>query len=398
MRIALRAGRNEEMKEIYVFFSANYFPHIGGVERYTYGLTRELIKHGKDVAIITSSIKNEPRYTEDSDGAKIYRVPSTYVLGDRMPLMFPGRGLRRLKDVFEGYDQIRVIIQTMLYPLSLWALGFAKKNKYPCIVISHGVNYVCQGHSPLDWIERKYENFMLRQARSQHADFFAVSKSGGEWLNAFQITSHGVLYNSVDYLEIRNICEDSLGEIRKKFEISEDTTVFSFAGRIIPEKGIFQLVDAFSQLVSEGWDIRLLIVGDGPKLNVLKAEKKDRIVYFGYKPHHETIRILKASDCFCLPSNSEGMPTVIMEAALCGNYIITSPYGGGSEIIASEQYGYVMDGNSKDDVYQAMKYFLEHRENCNRAADLCQQNFFKGGFTWRDTCSRLVSYFDEKQK
>lgn len=385
------------MKELYVFFSANYFPHVGGVERYTYSLTRELLKCGKHVVIVTSSMKDEPNYFVDDGGAEIYRMPSIYTLGDRMPIPIPGKAWRTVKNVIRNYNQVKIVIQTMLYPMSLWALHFAKKNKYPFIVISHGANYVCLGHSLMDWTEHKYEKFMLQQAKRNQATFFSVSKSGGDWLSAFQICPYGVLYNSVDYLEINNICESALGSIRNELGIQESTVVFSFVGRLIAEKGIFQLVDAFSQLVSEGWDIRLFAVGDGPEMEALKAKDQDGIVYFGYKPHQETIRILKECDCFCLPSDSEGMPTVILEAVLCGNYIITSPYGGGAEVVTSDKYGYVMGGNSKDDIYRALKYYLEHREICNRATDLCRQHLFEGGFTWETTCCRLISFFEDSQ-
>lgn len=382
------------MKEVYVFFSANYFPHVGGVERYTYSLTRELLKCGKHVLIVTSSIKDEPNYIMDKDGAEIYRMPSIYILGDRMPIPLPGKGWNTVKNVIRSYDQVRIVIQTMLYPMSLWAINFADKNKYPYIVISHGSNYVCQGHSLIDWMEHKYERFMLKQAKKKHSTFFSVSKSGGVWLRSFQIYPYGVLYNSVDYFEIDNICKNTSESVRSKLGIKKNTAVFAFVGRLITEKGIFQLADAFSQLVSEGWDISLFIVGDGPEMNVLKAKYQDRIVYFGYKSHQETICILKESDCFCLPSDSEGMPTVVLEAILCGNYIVTSPYGGAAEIVTSDEYGCVMSGNSRDDVYCTLKYFLEHQERCNRAADLCRRYFFEGGFTWENTCKYLMAHFN----
>jgi len=383
------------MKELYVFFSANYFPHIGGVERYTYGLTRALLKCGKHVAIVTSSMKNEPRYSVDSDGAMIYRVASAYVLGDRMPLMLPGTAWRRLKNVFGDYDQVRVIIQTMLYPMSLWALHFAKKNKYPFIVISHGANYVCLGHRVVDWMEHKYEKFMLRQAKRKCATFFSVSKSGGDWLSTFQISPCGVLYNSVDHFAIEDIYTSAPEGIRSKLKIPEKAVVFSFVGRLIAEKGVFQLINAFSKLRSEGWKISLFVIGDGPEMKTLKKKKKDQIVYFGYKSNLEVLHILKESDCLCLPSDSEGgLPTVILEAILCRNYIITSPYGGAMEVITSNKYGYVMTGNSENNIYDAMKFFLEHREMCSQTADLCRQHFYEDGYTWENTCSRLMSYFD----
>lgn len=386
------------MKELYVFFSANYFPHVGGVERYTYSLTRELLKCGKHVVIITSSMKDEPNYFVDDDGAEIYRMPAIYALGGRMPVPLPGKAWRTVKNVIRRYDQVKVVIQTMLYPISLWALNFAHKSKYPYIVISHGSNYVCQGHGLLDWAEHKYEELMLRQAKKKYAVFFSVSKSAGKWLGKFQIFPCGVLYNSVNYSEIDDICKEMSGSFRNELGIQKNTVVFSFVGRLIAEKGVFQLVDAFSKLISEGWDIRLFIVGDGPEMKALSANHQNKIVYFGYKSHQETILILKESDCFCLPSDSEGMPTVVLEAILCGNYIVISPYGGAVEIITSDKYGHVMDGNSRDDVYRALKYFLEHREVCNDAVALCRRQFFEGGFTWENTCKRMVAYFDENQR
>ena len=106
------------MKELYVFFSTNYFPHVGGVERYTYGLTRELLKCGKHVIIVTSSMKGVPDYSVDDDGAEIYRVPSAYVIGDRMPLPLPGKAWNAVETAIKSFDQVKAVIQTMLYPMS----------------------------------------------------------------------------------------------------------------------------------------------------------------------------------------------------------------------------------------------------------------------------------------
>ena len=312
-----------------------------------------------------------------------------------MPLMLPSKVWKSLKSKISMYSMVRIVIQTMLYPISLWAVRFAHKNHYPYIVIVHGANYVCLGNDFLSLMERRYEDYMLWRAKRNNSSFFCVSEAGSMWLKNAKISSKGVLYNSADYKAIDHICKDKPEYVRKECNIQKDTMVISFVGRLIVEKGIFQLVDACSQLISEGWNIKLLVVGDGPAMAELKMKNLDEMIYFGYCSHEETICILRESDCFCLPSDAEGMPTAVLEAILCNNYIIASPYGGAAEIIISNEYGCIMNGNSTDDVYQALKNFLNHQEECKIAANLCRKRLLTEGFTWETTCKNLISYFEK---
>ena len=55
------------MNQNYCIFAAQYFPHLGGVERYTYHLAKELIRRGDRVVIVTSNVQRLPSY-EKMDG------------------------------------------------------------------------------------------------------------------------------------------------------------------------------------------------------------------------------------------------------------------------------------------------------------------------------------------
>ena len=57
-------------KKRYCIFAAQYFPHLGGVERYTYNLARKLIEEGNDVTIVTSNVYRIKAY-EKVDGIPI---------------------------------------------------------------------------------------------------------------------------------------------------------------------------------------------------------------------------------------------------------------------------------------------------------------------------------------
>ena len=63
------------MGKWYCFFSAQYLPTMGGVERYTYNLARRLIAKGNRVTVVTSNIQGLPAH-EVSEGIEIYRLSS----------------------------------------------------------------------------------------------------------------------------------------------------------------------------------------------------------------------------------------------------------------------------------------------------------------------------------
>ena len=71
------------MKKVCIF-SAQYLPTVGGVERYTYNIARQLHKKGIDVSIVTSKIANLKDF-EIQDGIKIYRLPCYNLMNGRFP-------------------------------------------------------------------------------------------------------------------------------------------------------------------------------------------------------------------------------------------------------------------------------------------------------------------------
>ncbi|MDE6234059.1 MAG: glycosyltransferase, partial [Lachnospiraceae bacterium] len=83
------------MSKRYCIFSAQYLPHMGGVERYTYYLSKELIKLGNKVTVVTSKVSGLPEH-EISEGIEIYRMPSYNLMDGRLPVLKPGRKTRNV--------------------------------------------------------------------------------------------------------------------------------------------------------------------------------------------------------------------------------------------------------------------------------------------------------------
>ena len=77
---------NSKTKKRYCIFAAQYFPHLGGVERYTYNLARKLIEDGNEVVVVTSNVYKLLEY-EQVDEIPVYRVPCWNLLAGRYPVL-----------------------------------------------------------------------------------------------------------------------------------------------------------------------------------------------------------------------------------------------------------------------------------------------------------------------
>lgn len=146
----------------------------------------------------------------------------------------------------------------------------------------------------------------------------------------------------------------------------EDSFVFTFIGRVVKDKGIEELINAYIKLSVEYRNTRLVIVGleeplTDPVSNRSQALLKNSkgIVCTGFM---DDIRpILGVSDCLVLPSYREGFPNVVMQASCMNVPSIVSNINGCNEIIQDGRNGLVVEPKSVDGLYSAMKRVVADR-------------------------------------
>ncbi|MFO7992134.1 MAG: glycosyltransferase [Thermoplasmata archaeon] len=124
-----------------------------------------------------------------------------------------------------------------------------------------------------------------------------------------------------------------------------------YAGRLHELKGLNYLIRAFSRVRKKYPGAELLIVGGGALKDELEEwavkEGVDEDVKFtGEVEHSELIKYYQSSDIFVLPSLSEGLSNVIMEAMACGLPVIATDVGGNPELVKHERGGLIV--NAKD--------------------------------------------------
>ncbi|MES1925762.1 glycosyl transferase group 1 protein [Salinisphaera sp. T31B1] len=115
------------------------------------------------------------------------------------------------------------------------------------------------------------------------------------------------------------------------------------AGRLAPEKGFDQLVDAFARLAESRPALRLLIVGEGPERCVLASKiadlsLEDRVALPGWVDN--PYALMSHSRVFVLSSLFEGLPVALIEALACGCKVVANDCPSGPrEILDDGRYG-----------------------------------------------------------
>lgn len=126
---------------------------------------------------------------------------------------------------------------------------------------------------------------------------------------------------------------------REALALDPATRHLLFIGNLVHVKGIDVLLQACRRLADARDDWHLHLIGEGSDRARLAQQAHalglaDRISFHGSRPHNELPRWLHAADLFVLPSRSEGVPNVLLEASACGTPWLASEVGGIPEIAA----------------------------------------------------------------
>ena len=125
--------------------------------------------------------------------------------------------------------------------------------------------------------------------------------------------------------------------------------VFLYVGRLIREKGLYNLLEACVRLESrQAGDFTLLVVGDGPEADALKTAAREmeidhRVEWAGAVDYERLGAYYKACDVFVFPTFEDVIGMVVPEAMVFGKAILCSRYAGAHDMVRNGVNGYVFD-------------------------------------------------------
>ena len=163
-----------------------------------------------------------------------------------------------------------------------------------------------------------------------------------------------------------NIEKDKINELYKEFNLERNDKIITFVGRLVKEKGVLDLLEAFNNInFNDETKVKMLMVGDIAQSerdrNTIKKLEKYRdnpnIIFTGHR--NDINSILCITDVFCLPSYREGMPRSIIEAMAMECAIITTDIRGSREEVVDGKTGFLVPVNSIKILSDKIKKLIE---------------------------------------
>jgi len=185
-----------------------------------------------------------------------------------------------------------------------------------------------------------------------------------------------VIYNGVDR-EVFNM--------GKRVDEMSANNIILFVGNLKKEKGIYELIDAYARIASSG--VRLVIAGEGPNkddlIRLIRRKGLINVQVLGGQTPAQVACWMNRAYVVCLPSYSEGLPNVIIEAFACGRPVVATRVGGIPEIVVSEEYGFLVPEKDVDALATKLK------EALSREWDREKIRKYSERFSWDE----YISYF-----
>ena len=178
------------------------------------------------------------------------------------------------------------------------------------------------------------------------------------------------IYNTIDCGIVKNTGV-SLDEIRKRFHISRNDKLVGTIGRLSKEKGVHYLLKAGSEIIAKYPDVKILIIGEGPERQNLEALAKllhisKNVIFCGFQKN--VAEFYPLIDIVVLPSVTEGLPIVLLEALTYSKPIVATRVGGIPEVITDGKTGILVDPQNPSQLAEGIIRVLKNSEEANQLA------------------------------
>jgi len=336
---------------------SQFYPLLGGAEVQAQRLATALLEKGVDVFVLTRRLKGIPAY-EVVDEIPVHREIHTVPL----PLLW---GVCFMVSVFiflykrrKEYTIIHChILQEFQTVVALLFKGMFNK-KVIVKMSSSGET------SDIKLLQRSLKGkLFFRWIKKVDAIISVCKQSSRELLNGgFPEESIVEIPNGVDVHTF----------VQHPSRSAREGATITFVGRLDRYKGVDFLLEAFKRVLSRNSNPRLIIVGTGPdetllKKSAVKLNVHKRIQFRGRQ--EDVLSVLSDTDIFVLPTLSEGMSNVLLEAMACGLPIVATSVGGNCDLISDMHNGILVPPGDPHALSEALIEILHNTTLAQQLGD-----------------------------
>jgi glycosyltransferase involved in cell wall biosynthesis len=183
-----------------------------------------------------------------------------------------------------------------------------------------------------------------------------------------QMILHGSS-NGVDISQFKKEFADKLliKSLQEQYEIKDNQFIFLAVGRVVKDKGIIELLEAFTSLQKKHSQARLFILGPFeqhldplPEATIKALQHHTAITHINWSD--DIPAWMSMADCFIHASHREGFPNVVLQAGAMGCPVIVSIIPGNIDIVTGEEYGWRFAKGDANALFQQMEYVISNKQ------------------------------------
>ncbi|UCC92743.1 MAG: glycosyltransferase, partial [Thermoplasmata archaeon] len=172
-----------------------------------------------------------------------------------------------------------------------------------------------------------------------------------------------IVPNGVDLDVFRPVDPEVALEFRERFGVPEDAPLVLFLGKLVEQKGFLDLMASMPKVLREVPDAHLMVLGEGPdhgkgETMVKRSGIGDSVTFAGRMCCDDLVSAYGAAQVVTLPSHSEGMPLVILEAAATGRPVVATAVSGIPEFVEEGRTGSLVPPSDADTLSEALVNYL----------------------------------------
>lgn len=304
-------------------FTETYYPEINGVANSVYILKKELEELGHTVYVFTTTTPGAPEYEYN-----VFRVPSLpciFITERRIGLFYQPKLASIIKKL--NLDLIHTHTE---FSLGIFGRIMAKELKLPTVHTYHTIyedytHYITHFKS-LDKRAKAFVRIFTKVCCNTVEQVVVPTEKVKELLLKYSVYKDiSVIPTGVDLKKFnpKLYNEEDVKDKREEFGIQADDKVLLYIGRVSKEKNIAEIIDAMPDYMRKRPNVKFVIIGGGPEMDVLKAQVERyglqaQIIFTGPKPWDEIGLYYQLGDVFVSASQSETQGLTYIEAMAAG--------------------------------------------------------------------------------